>query len=408
MAVRIFTNIASINAQRHLGINNQRLAQSIERVSSGLRINKAADDVAGLAISEKLRSDVRVLQQGLRNLNDGLSMVNVMEAGLNEQTDMVIRMRELAAQAASATVGPAERSLLQLEVNALVAEINRFSASTEFNGQKLLDGSFTSLIVHFGVDATANSQLDIAAAAGITTAVDMTSILSGTATPFAVGQSIDFGGSIAAGTDLTGLGLGVTVDANVNVDGTNITITHTTNGAIADTYNDLITSIDAALLAGTPVGVPPATSSLVNGNIVITSGTTGATSSVTITDGPVVAALPMFANLNGFVGLQTPFVGLDISTAAAAQTAVASLDTATDSVITVRAGVAATQNRMTRIINTQATVIENLQAAESQIRDADIAAEVALLTRNQILVESATAMVGQANLIPQSVLQLLG
>ena len=133
MAVRIFNNIASLNAQRHLGINNLRLAQSIERISSGLRINRAADDVAGLAISEKLRSDIRVLQQGLRNLNDGLSLVNVMEAALNEQTDMIIRMRELAAQAASATIGPSERSLLQLEVNALVAEINRFAAATGAN-----------------------------------------------------------------------------------------------------------------------------------------------------------------------------------------------------------------------------------------------------------------------------------
>jgi flagellin len=399
MAVRIFNNITSLNAQRHLGINNQRLAQSIERVSSGLRINKAADDVAGLAISEKLRSDVRVLQQGLRNLNDGLSMVNVMEAGLNEQTDMVIRMRELAAQAASATVGPAERSLLQLEVNALVAEINRFSASTEFNGQKLLDGSFTSLIVHFGVDATANSQLDIAAAAGITTAVDMTSILSGTATPFAIGQSADFGGSIVS-TNLVGAADG-NYDININVDGVDFPITLALTQA-SSTFQDVVNDINTGLGGVGGAG----TASIVGGNIVVTSATTLSTSSVTITDGGVNPAL--FANSNGFVSLQTPFVGLDISTAAAAQTAVASLDTATDSVITVRAGVAATQNRMTRIINTQATVIENLQAAESQIRDADIAAEVALLTRNQILVESATAMVGQANLIPQSVLQLLG
>ena len=394
MAVRIFNNITSLNAQRHLGINNQRLAQSIERVSSGLRINKAADDVAGLAISEKLRSDVRVLQQGLRNLNDGLSMVNVMEAGLNEQTDMVIRMRELAAQAASATVGPAERSLLQLEVNALVAEINRFSASTEFNGQKLLDGSFTSLIVHFGVDATANSQLDIAAAAGITTAVDMTSILSGTATPFAVGQSIDFGGSITAGTDLLNVAVDGIYTASISIDGATPVVASLTTTAASD-YDDLLLAINTAIGAA-------GTAQFSGGNIVVTSTTTGATSSVSITDVDLFAAIPAFGSL------QTPFVGLDISTAAAAQTAVASLDTATDSVISVRAGVAATQNRMTRIINTQATVIENLQAAESQIRDADIAAEVALLTRNQILVESATAMVGQANLIPQSVLQLLG
>jgi len=280
MAVRIFNNITSLNAQRHLGINNQRLAQSIERVSSGLRINKAGDDVAGLAVSEKLRSDIRVLQQGLRNLNDGLSMINVVEGALNEQTDMIIRMRELAAQSASATIGDPERALLQIEVDALIAEIDRFAAATEFNGQPLLDGSLATFIVHFGLDATVNSQIDLVAVGAIP----------------------------ALGADSTQLGV----------------------------------------------------------------------------------------------------VGLDISTAALAQAALTTLDTATDTVITIRAGTAAVQNRFTRIINTQATVIENLQAAESQIRDADIAEEIALLTRNQILVESATAMVGQANLIPQTVLQLLG
>ena len=280
MAVRIFNNITSLNAQRHLGINNQRLAQSIERVSSGLRINKAADDVAGLAISEKLRSDIRVLQQGLRNLNDGLSMINVVEGALNEQTDMIIRMRELAAQSASATIGDPERALLQIEVDALIAEIDRFAAATEFNGQPLLDGSLASFVVHFGLDATVNSQIDLVAVGAIP----------------------------AAGADSTQLGVNA----------------------------------------------------------------------------------------------------IDITTAVNAQAALTTLDTATDTVITIRAGTAAVQNRFTRIINTQATVVENLQAAESQIRDADIAEEVALLTRNQILVESATAMVGQANLIPQSVLQLLG
>ena len=282
MAVRIFNNITSLNAQRHLGINNQRLAQSIERVSSGLRINKAGDDVAGLAISEKLRSDVRVLQQGLRNLNDGLSMINVVEGALNEQTDMIIRMRELAAQSASATIGDPERALLQIEVDALIAEIDRFAAATEFNGQPLLDGTLATFIVHFGLDATVNSQIDLVAVGAIPPAPN--------------------------GANSTALGVNA----------------------------------------------------------------------------------------------------IDITTAANAQAALTTLDTATDTVITIRAGTAAVQNRFTRIINTQATVIENLQAAESQIRDADIAAEVALLTRNQILVESATAMVGQANLIPQSVLQLLG
>ncbi len=395
MAVRIFNNIPSINAQRHLGINNQRLAQSIERVSSGLRINKASDDVAGLAISEKLRSDIRVLQQGLRNLNDGLSVVNVMEAALNEQTDMVIRMRELAAQAASATVGPTERALLQLEVNALVTEINRFSTATEFNGQNLLDGSFTSLLVHFGVDASANSQLDIAAAAGITsTAVDMPFILSGTATPYTGAQVVNVGGNVA-GADATGIpNVAGPFTATITVDGVAVPIS--VAGTAAQTYTTLIAELNADLGAA-------ATASLAGGNILVTSATTGLTSTVSIAD------TDLFSNVTNFVGFNAPIIGLDISSSAgAAQAAVASLDTATDAIITVRAGVAATQNRMTRIINTQATVIENIQAAESQIRDADIAEEIALLTRNQILVESATAMVGQANLIPQSVLQLLG
>lgn len=289
MAVRIFNNITSLNAQRHLGINNQRLAQSIERVSSGLRINSASDDAAGLAISEKMRSDIRVLQQGLRNLNDGLSLVNVAEASLNEVSDMIIRMRELAAQAASGTIGDTERALLQVEVTQMIAEIDRVSAAAEFNGQLLFAGALDPLaaapvIISFGLDATANSQLDLNA---------------------------------------------------------------TLNLANAGVVNATFFGVNA----------------------------------------------------------------IDISTAAGAQTALTTLDTAgtgIDLVVSTRATFAAVQNRMTRIVNTQAITVENLQAAESQIRDADIAEEIALLTRNQILVESATAMVGQANLIPQSVLQLLG
>ncbi len=288
MAVRIFNNLASINAQRHLGINNQRLAQSIERVSSGLRINSASDDAAGLAISEKMRSDIRVLQQGLRNLNDGVSLLNVAEASLNEISDMIIRMRELAAQAASGTIGNTERALLQVEVDQLIAEIDRIGAATEFNGQLLFNGALNPLgppvVISFGLDATTNSQINL----------------------------------------------------------------------------------------NTTLNIAP-------------SGIVNAT----------------------FFGVNA----IDITTAANAQSALTTLDTAgtgIDLVVSTRANFAAVQNRLGRIVSTQSITVENLQAAESQIRDADIAEEIALLTRNQILVESATAMVGQANLIPQSVLQLLG
>lgn len=288
MGISIFTNLTSINAQRHLNINDSRLARSIERISSGLRINSASDDAAGLAISEKLRSDIRVLQQGVRNLNDGVSMLNTAEASLGEVSDMIIRMRELASQAASGTIGNNERALLQIEVVQLIAEIDRISAAAEFNGQLLFAGALaplsgTPVIVHFGLDATANSQIDL--------------------------------------------------NATLNL-----------------------------------------------ANLGVVNST--------------------------FFGVNA----VDISTAAGALLALTALDTVgsgTDAVVSVRATFAAVQNRLERIISTQNVTVENLIGAESQIRDADIAAEIALLTRNQILVEAATAMVAQANLIPQTALQLL-
>lgn len=282
MAIRIFTNLTSLSAQRILGINNDRLAQSIERVSSGLRINRASDDPGGLAIAESLRSDIRALRQGLRNLNDGISLTNVAEAGLNAQSDILIRMRELAAQSASGTITNPERANLQLEFVQLRNEIDRISNATEFNGQTLLDGSLaagaaTPIVINFGLDGTANSQLNL--------------------------------------------------NTEADVDAVNST----------------------------------------------------------------------------FLGI----VASDISTQAGATTALTTLDTALNLLSGERAGLAAVQNRLTRILPGQATLVENLTAAESQIRDADIAEEVALLARNQILVEAATAMVAQANILPEQVLKLL-
>jgi flagellin len=285
MAVRIFNNIASLNAQRILGQNNDRLATSVERIASGIRINRGADDAAGLAISEALRSDIRALRQGIRNANDGISLINVTEGALNEQSGILIRLRELSSQAATGTVGSTERATIQLEFSALSNEINRISATTEFNGQKLIDGSLESSVaganqiqIQIGLDSTSNSRINL--------------------------------------------------NTEVNL------------GAIT-------------------------TSSL---------------------------------------GIDT----LAVSTAGAALTALDSINSAIASVTAARGSVGAVQNRLVRSISSQAITVENLQAAESSIRDADIAEEVAQLTRNQILVQTATAAVGQANLIPQSVLQLLG
>ena len=146
MPVRIFNNIPSLSAQRILSVNNDRLATSVERISSGIRINRAADDAAGLAISEALRSDIRATRQAVRNANDGISLINVTEGALNEQSSILIRLRELASQASTGTVGSTERQSVQLEFQALRLEIDRISNTTQFNGQGLVDGSLSSNI----------------------------------------------------------------------------------------------------------------------------------------------------------------------------------------------------------------------------------------------------------------------
>ena len=284
MPVRIFNNIPSLNAQRILGINNDRLAQSAERIASGIRINRGADDAAGLAISEALRSDIRALRQAVRNANDGISLINVTEGALNEQSGILIRLRELSSQAATGTVGSTERQTIQLEFNALRNEIDRIAATTEFNGQKLVDGSLSSsitfanrILIQVGIDSSVNSRINL----------------------------------------------------NTEVD---------------------LQAITASSLA-----------------IDVLSVTTA---------GAALSALDL---LNGAISLVTQG----------------------------RGKVGAVQNRLVRTIANLGITVENLSAAESAIRDADIAEEVAFLTRNQILVQAATVMVGQANLIPQSVLQLL-
>ena len=284
MPIRIFNNTASVNAQRILGINNDRLAKSVERISSGIRINRGADDAAGLAISEGLRSDIRALRQATRNANDGMSLINVTEGALNEQSSILIRLRELASQAATGTVGSTERATIQLEFSALRNELTRIAETTEFNGIGLINGNLASSVattshtlIQIGIDNSSNSRLDL---------------------------------------------------------------------------NNIL-----ALNA-------------------VTASTLGIAS-------------------------------LSVTASAEALTALAEIETAISSVTAARGKVGAVQNRLQRSVSALSVSSENLQAAESAIRDADIAYEIAQLTRNQILVQTSTAMVGQSNLIPQSVLQLL-
>ena len=283
MPLRIFNNLSSVIAQNRLDVNNRNLGEVISRIASGDRLFGTKANAAEKATSELLNSDTRTLRQASKNLNDGISLINVAESGLNEQSGILIRLREILTVAGGA-IGQNERDTLQLEINTLRDEFNRIANSTEFNGQKLLDGSLAvsiatdqHVVITVGLDSSASSQIDINSAVN----------LSSTAT--------------------AALGL---------------------DAVSATSFDDTADSLSI-----------------------------------------VEAALD---TISGF-----------------------------------RASIGATQNRFTRALNTLNVSIENLTAAFSVIKDADIAEELDDLTKQQLLVQSSSAMVGQANLVPEGVLLLL-
>ena len=281
VALTINTNLSSLNSQRVLELSRSQLGKSISRLSSGIRIEEAVDGSAELALSESLRSDIRALQQGSRNLNDGLSLVRTAEGALSEVSSILIRLRSLASQSANGTVGQDERQTVNLEYQNLLAELDRISSTTEFRGTNLLDGSLAAnalehLVLQLGIDSSSNNQIDL------NSEIDLAEIST----------------------------------AALNLSGSNITSQSSSFLAL----NDLTNAIDT--------------------------------------------------------------------------------------LIQTRSRLGSTQIRMTHAVNSINAQVENLTAAESTIKDADIAAELTELTKNQILVQAGAAMLGQANLIPQAVLTL--
>ena len=275
MGLRVNTNVASINAQRNLSAVTDRLGNNYRRLSTGLRISTAADDAAGLAISERLRSQVRSLEQAKRNANDGISFVQTAEGALNEVSSILTRLRELAVQSSNGSVSNQDKETLDEEFQSLVREVNRIGRSTEFNGIKLLDGSASTVSFQVGF--------------GTTSGIDTLSV-----------------------------------------------------------------SLSAAL------------------------STTLALNS------------------------------LDIGSGGATTTAISNIDAAINTISSLRGSLGAVQNRLGSTINNLAVQVENLSAAESRIRDVDVAYETAQLTRNNILQQASISVLAQSNAQPQSALSLLG
>jgi flagellin len=514
----INTNVSSLTAQRNLNTSQSSLATSLQRLSSGLRINSAKDDAAGLAISERMTSQIRGLNQASRNANDGISLAQTAEGALGEIGNNLQRIRELAVQSRNATNSQEDRDALQKEAAQLLEEIDRVANQTTFNGTKLLDGSFSSQAFQVGAQQGQTISIDSIADANIAALGSWTSVTTPAANQTGVApagsggsagsaatsgsgvfdsstlladfstETVSFavtdgtttttvtldGDYTAGGTDLAGLvakiGSDLGADFAVTESGGNITITSALTGvgtevsvgsfnadADGNTTDSSVTSFPAVTGTDGADAVAPTTGTFsalsgtaftINGtNIevgaaadaatrlsdlvtainaqtsttgvtastasgVLTLSSSGGTGEINIggTDTAVVLAqtgLTVGDHAATPGAAQTGFSALNISSTTGADNAILAMDAALTAVNSSRADLGAIQNRFSSVITNLASSSENLSAARSRIQDADFAAETANLTRAQILQQAGTAMLAQANSLPQNVLSLL-
>lgn len=396
-------NLNSMNAHRNMSFNTTQTGKAMEKLSSGLRINRAGDDAAGLAISEKMRGQIRGLDQSARNAQDGISMIQTAEGALNETHSILQRMRELAVQAGNDTNTTTDRGEIQKEINSLTSEINRVGNTTEFNKQKLLNASSGTIVGgSAAVPGTPASATPT-----------QTSGSSGNLTVDATG----FTGVDGTWTLATANGTAFTLDKG---DG---------NGAQAVTFTAGVATVDG--LEITLPATPVASDEWTIGVVAPVAGTpaTGAKSELKLQIGAnenqtmTVEFVDMRAAALGITGTGTGFSSaanvsngtdntstenaLDVSTSTNAGNAVTVIQNAIDAVSAERSKLGASQNRLEHTINNLNVGAENLQAAESRIRDVDMAKEMMNFTKNNILNQAAQAMMAQSNQQPQAVLQLL-
>ena len=503
MAASINTNVASLTAQRNLGVSQGSLNTSIQRLSSGLRINSAKDDAAGMAISERFTSQIRGMNQAVRNANDGISLAQTAEGAMKAAGDMLQRVRELAVQSANASNSASDRQALQQEVNQLVAELDRIAQTTEFNGQKLLDGTFGTS--QFQVGANANQTI-VAATANLRTSVYGNNQVSGSSAA-GVGPTVTQATASAYATNSVGVGAitinGALGSAAINVSAnehanktaesinlqtqytgvtatarTEVELKFTATGAYAitlesDNKTDPKTISFAVEGAGTTgsealskavqaineqsskTGVVASlnkdasgivltnatgntvavgkTASANSGDITVTkqvgkgdgsSMTVGTSQALAGTDGAGAIANAGYITLDSdksfsaasttnILGVATynsalkKVADLDITDFGKASHSLKTVDSALQYIAGERAKLGALQARFETSIASLNITSENMSASRSRIQDADFAAETANLARAQILQQAGTAMVAQANQIPQGVLALL-
>ncbi|MCG5250136.1 flagellin N-terminal helical domain-containing protein [Brevibacillus agri] len=411
--MRINHNIASLNTYRQLTGNQAATNKNIEKLSSGLRINRAGDDAAGLAISEKMRGQIRGLDMASKNSQDGISLIQTAEGALNETHSILQRMRELAVQSGNDTNTAQDRSNLQDEMNQLTSEIDRIRNTTQFNTKNLLDGSMGAAVN----TAVANVQTSAVIKAGgaAATATSLVTALqdaNGNSLGISVGDTITVSwvtngttktGSltVAAGTDIAAIGA-LATDGGLTVNASGQMVETATTAGFAGAVNGLtITVKDSSGNIRTAAT-----------NALSSFQETTAAANVQ-TDGR--ATFQIGANSNQTIQLDVKDMGasalgvngLQISTQSQATVALKVIDTAIQKVSAQRSSLGAIQNRLEHTINNLNTSSENLTAAESRIRDTDMAKEMMEQTKNNILAQAAQAMLAQSNSQPQGVLQLL-
>ena len=475
----INTNIASLNAQRNLSTSQNSLNTALQRLSSGLRINSAKDDAAGLAIADRFTSQIRGGTQAARNANDAISLSQTAEGALGEVTNNLQRIRELAVQSANATNSASDRAVLQSETSQLVAEIQRVGTQTAFNGVKLLDGSFSAQAFQVGANAgqtiTVANIVDSrtsslgshslvtngsvvgtvvggsATVNGITAETNLT-LTTSAGTSSAISYAANAGAdAIATAVSAAGANVGVTATAAnsttlsaLSAPGTvSFTLGGQSVSAVVADQNDLsslVSSING--VAGTTGITASFTSTSAKNSITLTTtdgrniglgafanSTVGNDSisfgGTTLTEGGTIAAIKTgtvtlssskgalsagSSNADVFSAVNSSFsslAALDLTTASGASAALAVIDSALSQVNSGRADLGAIQNRFSSTIANLQTTNDNLSAARSRIQDADFAAETANLTRASILQQAGTAILAQANALPNQVLTLL-
>ncbi|KPG81012.1 flagellin [Stenotrophomonas maltophilia] len=409
MAQVINTNTMSLNAQRNLSTSGSSLATTIQRLSSGSRINSAKDDAAGLAISERFGTQIRGTDVAIRNANDGISLAQVAEGSLSEIGNNLQRVRELSVQAANATNSASDRKALQAEVTQLVSEIDRVAKQSEFNGTKLLDGSFSSQLFQVGanagqaiaIDKVVDAKAD--ALGNATFDANKVTIAAGTVAAADAGKEITYSGLSIGGGSLA---------SPVKIADVKVTSTGDATKDRAALVSAAVTAINAKIgetgvyaeIDGTTAGQINLTSVKESvdkdGKFSGMTATAGTSAGIAGFDSAVVAA-----NTAATPGKLLKDV--DISTVKGAQQALEVVDKALGSINNTRADLGAIQNRFTSVVANLQTSTENLSASRSRIKDTDFAKETAELTRTQILQQAGTAMLAQANQVPQGVLSLL-